>query len=92
MTNLYKKEILKLAEGLLKRGVPFEFKHLHGGFQILTDTWDAICHECSYGSETGKLEVMGSIVDSSKFDESVEGYLDAEEVLRRVDLQLGIQN
>jgi len=85
MLEIYQKELLKLAEGLIKRAVPFKFIPLEGGGQIRTATWDAVCHKYSYGGESGKLEVAGSIVNTHKTDDTVEGDLTAEEVLSRID-------
>ena len=51
----------------------------------LVRKWDAICHGGSYGHEVGKLEIMGDLVDKTKTDDDVEGWLTAEEILERVD-------
>ena len=85
MLEIYQKELLKLAEGLIKRAIPFNFIPLCEGGQIRTATWDAVCHKCSYGGELGKLEVAGSIVNTCKTDDAVEGDLTAEEILSRID-------
>lgn len=45
--------------------------------------WDAICHYGSYGAEEGLLEIYGSIVSPTAGD-SVEGWLTAEDVIKRV--------
>lgn len=41
---------------------------------------DAICHWGSYGHETGLIEIMGL----TRNDDTVEGYLNAEEVFSRI--------
>ena len=46
-------------------------------------SWDAICHDGSYGHELGLLEVMGERVVRVT-DDAVEGYLTAEEVIGRL--------
>ena len=46
--------------------------------------WDAICHRGSYGYEQGLLEIMGTIVDSDCGD-SVEGYLTADDIIKRLE-------
>ena len=46
--------------------------------------WDAICNDLSYGHENGLLEIMGSIVSKEIVDDTVEGWLTAEEIVRRV--------
>lgn len=48
--------------------------------------WDAICHRGSYGYEQGLLEIMGTIVDNKECD-SVEGYLTAEDIIKRLEAQ-----
>ena len=45
--------------------------------------WDAVCHPGSYGYETGLLEVMGEKV--VRVQDSVEGYLRADEVIKRLE-------
>lgn len=79
---MYKRELKKLAKGLIERGYNFTFNLLYGGWQIRCEDWDAICHEYSYGSERGLLEIMGSI---TQIDDDVEGWLTAKEILKRVD-------
>lgn len=78
----YATEIDKLASGLVKMGVPFKFRTLWDGFQILTDDWDAVCHSGSYGHEHDLLEIYGSIVHVDT--DEVEGWLTANEVLARL--------
>lgn len=46
--------------------------------------WDAICHDGSYGAEEGLLEIYGEIVSPMAGD-SVEGWLTAEDVIKRID-------
>lgn len=75
-------EIDKLIIGLAKRNYPFVTKKMYGGWQILCDSWDAICHLGSYGHENGLLEIYGSIVQNE--NDTVEGYLTAEEILERL--------
>ena len=82
--EIYKIEIRKLAKGLEERNIPYELKTLWGGWQILCDDWDAICHSFSYGHEDGLLEIMGILVDKEVGD-TVEGCLTAEEILKRID-------
>lgn len=45
--------------------------------------WDAVCHRGSYGFEQGLIEVMGKSVVRSEY--SVEGYLTAEEIIKRLE-------
>ena len=93
MNKTYMTELSKLATGLIIKGIPFKFKKLHDGYQIVVVNlkndnkweWDAICHSTSYGHEVGLLEIMGTIVDLNKTGgDSVEGWLTAEEILKRL--------
>lgn len=45
--------------------------------------WDAVCAPGSYGYEAGLLEVMGEKV--VRVQDSVEGYLYADEVIKRLE-------
>lgn len=47
--------------------------------------WDAICHKGSYGAEAGLLEIMGNIVNEETVGDTVEGWLTAEDVIKRVE-------
>jgi len=92
VTNeIYLKEATKLAEGLMKLQVPFEFRYHMNGVQICVPNhkdcrWDVICHDDSIGRYDGLLEAAGDIVDirSKKYADGVEGYLTADEVLARL--------
>lgn len=76
-------EISKLALGLLEKEIDFTARRLFDGWKIEADGWDAICHKYSYGGPEGLLEIMGYIVRSD-WDEDVEGWLTAEDVLSRL--------
>lgn len=73
-------EMSKLAAGLALNGIPFSFKSLYDGFQIVAtkDDWDVVCHSGSYGHETGLLEGLGKCFDE---DGDVRGWLSADEAL-----------
>jgi len=103
MREEYLSEIKKLAIGLMERGIQFEFRKIFEGYQILVyeptgnpydisdklvRKWDAVIHGGSYGHEYGKLEIMGDLVDKTKTDDDVEGWLTAEEILKRVDKEI----
>lgn len=45
--------------------------------------WDAICHFGSYGYEDGLLEVMGDV--ARRDSDRVEGWLTADEIIRRLE-------
>jgi hypothetical protein len=85
MKNIFLKEISKLATGLAERGIPYKFRKLWDGYQIIVNgwEWDAICHSGSTGGEDGLMEVAGCMVRDNPDD--VDGYLTAEEILKRVD-------
>lgn len=78
-------EMDKLAGWLTENGIEFTRRPLYGGEQIICDDWewDAICHNWSYGGNSGLLETMGAIVDSASVGDEVEGCLTAEEVIER---------
>lgn len=46
--------------------------------------WDAICQKGSYGAEDGLLEIYGEIVSPMAGD-SVEGWLTAEDIIKRIE-------
>lgn len=78
----YISEIAKLARGLKERGITYNMRAYVDGLQIIADGWDAVCFTDSYGAQRGLLEVMGSIATGN---DHVEGYLTADEILRRLD-------
>lgn len=89
LNETYTYEMKKLAFGLVEKGIPFKFRKLFDGYQLVVKDdndkylWDAICHIGSYGHEIGKLEIMGNIVSPDAGDR-VEGYLTAEDILARL--------
>lgn len=65
---------------------PYLFKDQDWGTQIVVydgemRSWDAICGYGSYGYEQGLIEVMGSVTDKD-----VEGFLTADEVIKRLKI------
>lgn len=69
-------------------GCTFELTECYDGYQITCKKdgvyeWDAICHYGSYGGSDGKLETMGTIVDSERVGDSVEGFLEPVEVFAK---------
>lgn len=86
INQFYSIENCKLASMLLSANIPFQFRDLYDGTQILFPSIenciaDAVCHSNSCGHEKGLLEIMGVGVQDVADD--VEGYLTAEEVFRR---------
>lgn len=77
-------EITALHDYLTDRGIEHIFRRLYDGYQIIVgDEWDVICHGDSYGHDRGLLEIMGKYVYNTM--DSVEGYLTAEEIIRRIE-------
>lgn len=64
-------EIFRLETMLEKAKIPFVFRELFGGYQIVypeigeNKICDVILHESSYGRKQGLLEIMG-LVDEEK--------------------------
>lgn len=79
---MYQTEIKKLALALIEKEIPYSIHKCWGGYQIVTENWDAICHQYSYGGKQGLLEIMGSIVRVD--DDTVEGYLTAQDIIDRL--------
>lgn len=83
------KEILKLKDMLTEANIPFKFKKLLDGYQIIMydRNQKAICdvieHFGSYGNAEDKLEIMGALTEEESENNSVLGYLTAEEVFKR---------
>lgn len=46
--------------------------------------WDAICHYGSYGYSAGLLEIYGNIVHCKDGEDTVEGWLTADEIIERL--------
>ena len=85
MKDIYMRELSKLATGLMERNIPFSFTAFMNGGKIDWGTCDAICHDGSYGRFDGLLEIMGDIVDEAITEDTVEGWLTAEDILNRID-------
>lgn len=78
-------QVDKLIIMLAITGIPFTVTSNHGRPQVWYPNdkhpvCDAICHWGSYGHQTGLIEIMGLTHN----DDSVEGYLTAEEVFARI--------
>ena len=83
--RLYMVELTRLMVGLMERNIGFTFTPFMNGGKVEVEdmSWDAICHDGSYGHQEGLLEIMGSIV---KIDyDDVEGWLTADEILNRLE-------
>ena len=82
-------EIFKLKELLEKGNIPFEFKNIYDGYQVIIRNKnnfkiaDAIEHNFSYGNEEDLLEIMGGLTEEEEELNSVLGWLSSEEVFKR---------
>jgi len=81
-------EMSKLFLLLADAEIPCEVIHLYDGLQINYPSvenriCDVICHSYSYGHEKGLLEIMG-LVNHKITGDSVEGWLTAEDVFKRI--------
>ena len=83
-------EMEKLINKLAKADIPYELtvQPVTNSIQVWYPTQenpvcDVICHEYSYGGKDGLLEIMG-LVDETKTEDSVEGYLTADEIFERI--------
>jgi len=90
-------EILKLKRMLEKAKIPFKFNddffngYKKPSYQIIiydkknkkTKLCDVIYHFGSYGYEQNLLEIMGALTDDERENDSVLGYLTADEVFKR---------
>lgn len=91
-------EILKLRDMLDEAHIPYYFNHIaeFGGYndkpayqiiiydeQIKHRLCDVIYHIGSYGFDQNQLEIMGALTNEENEDDSVLGYLTADEVFKR---------
>lgn len=82
------KEILRLEQMLIAENIPYVIRQMFDGWQIcyidLPETGECICsaiqHFGSYGGHEDLIEIMGLTENG----EVVEGYLEADEVMRRI--------
>lgn len=82
-------EILKLKRMLEDAAIDFEFKYLNGGYQVLLTEGkipflSAVTSIASYGRERGLIEIMGLLEDEELEENSVVGWIDAENVFQRI--------
>ncbi len=82
-------EIFKLKELLEEGNIPFEFKNIYDGYQIIIKNKnnfriaDAVEHNFSYGAEEDLLEILGGLTEEEEELNSVLGWLSSEEVFKR---------
>lgn len=84
-------EILRLDAMLTEKQIPHTCQKAMDGWQVIYPqdgkkrVMDAIEHFGSYGNEQDKLEIMGLLTPEEKENDTVLGYLSAEEVFSRID-------
>lgn len=64
---------------------PYGSKHQIVVYKDGERTWDAVCQPGSYGYKEGLLEIMGDIVWWDIDDDSVCGWLTANDVIARIE-------
>lgn len=83
-------EILKLDEMLTEANIPHTLERFLDGWQVVYSTpidgrvADAIEHCGSYGRDENLIEIMGLLTPEEEDEDSVLGYLTAEEVFERM--------
>lgn len=90
-------EILKLREKMDIAGIPYDFNNLFDGHHLIYPNQEKfVCsvieHENSYGSADDKLEIMGLLTPEEEDEDSVVGFLSAEEVFKRIENDWKINN
>ena len=80
-------EMYAFIRGLAERRISFACRGLYDGMQVIAadESWDVVCHGFSYGHESGLLEIMGKFCENESDD--VEGWLTADELLKRMDAE-----
>lgn len=83
------KEILELVRMLVKEKIKFDGRRLFDGWQIEYPSHEnRVCsvieHFGSYGNEEDKLEIMGLLTEDEEEQDSVLGFLSADEVFERI--------
>lgn len=83
------REMHWLATMLDGANIPYEIRELWGGLQIIYPNGkEFICsvvqHDFSYGGRNGFLEIMGLLTAEEGENDSVKGWLTAEDVFERI--------
>lgn len=82
-------EIIRLHEMLNKADIPHDFEESFGGYHICYNQYkQTVCsvieHDYSYGSSSDRLEIMGLLTPAESINDSVAGYLTADDVFNRI--------
>jgi hypothetical protein len=87
--HMKRSEMEKLVVLLLKHNIPFELgvQYYENALQVFypsktNPVCDVVCNPYSIGFDKGLLEMKGLVPFD---DDEVEGYLDAEEILVRIE-------
>lgn len=83
------REMHRLANMLGGANIPYEIRELWGGLQIVYPNGDnftcsAVQHDFSYGGKNGYIEIMGLLTEEEEENDSVKGWLTAEDVFERI--------
>lgn len=90
ITDSAYQEILKLDKMLTAANIPHTLVKMFDGWQVIYPkdgarrVMDAIEHFGSYGNEQDKLEIMGLLTPEEKKNDTVLGYLTAQDVFKRI--------
>ena len=82
-------EIINLHEMLNSAEIPHTFEEAFGGYHITYSQFgrrvcSVIEHGYSYGSSKDKLEIMGLLTPAESYNDSVAGWLTADDVFNRI--------
>lgn len=85
-------EIITLHDMLVANDIPHIIRRIFEGWQICysgngnPEDWllSAVEHGMSYGNSSDKIEIMGLLTPEEEVEDSVVGYLTAEEVYGRI--------
>lgn len=91
ITNPKYKEIGRLHEMLTEAGIPHSYEKDMDGWQVCYPeedvkrrVVDAIEKRGSYGSDDDLLEIMGLLTEEEESEDSVKGWLTADDVFHRI--------
>jgi hypothetical protein len=82
-------EIIRLHEMLNKADIPHDFEESFDGYHICYNQGkQTVCsvieHGYSYGSSSDRLEIMGLLTPAESVNDSVAGWLTADDVFNRI--------
>jgi hypothetical protein len=82
-------EIIRLHEMLNRADIPHDFEEFFDGYHICYNQHgETVCsvieHNYSYGSSSDRLEIMGLLTPAEAINDSVAGWLTADDVFNRI--------